>query len=190
MVMRLCVLLLAATSLLAPSEASLGVRYIAVQVILVKPGSFSRLIRGVYNGNRFLRIRENVDDDEDTEDENLKGEERTLPKLDRVVSDLSADATKGAVKLTRTNSLLTATLDEEVAALKKFYRSIKAQYIAVFKDFAEVKKLNPLQAADEWKIWQKMNTKSMDELASDPFYLFWVKYKQYWDKRHGTDYMN
>ncbi|POM81551.1 Secreted RxLR effector peptide protein [Phytophthora palmivora] len=146
--------------------------------------------QGLLKSGQFSRIRENVDDDEDTEDENLKGEERTLPKLDRVVSDLSADATKGAVKLTRTNSLLPATLDEEVAALKKFYQSIKAQYTTVFKDFAEVKNLNPLQAADEWKIWHKLKTKSMDELASDPFYLFWMKYKQYWDKHHGTAYMN
>ncbi|POM68599.1 Secreted RxLR effector peptide protein [Phytophthora palmivora] len=134
--------------------------------------------------SRSLR-RGDIHADNDTGDE-----ERVMLKLDRVVSDLTDDGVNAALKLTRSKSLSSVNPDEELAALKGLYQHIKGQVTPVFKDLAEVKKLNPLQAADEWKIWNKFKTMSTDELASDPFYLFWMKYKQYWDKRHGTAYMN
>ncbi|KAG6946222.1 hypothetical protein JG687_00016834 [Phytophthora cactorum] len=117
------------------------------------------------------------EDDDDSADE-----ERTLAKLDRVVSDLSDDTAKAAAKLTRTKSLSSVTPDEELAAMQKVYKSMKDSYKPVFKNLATVEKLDPKQAAANWGIWDKLKTKTMDQLASDPLYLFWMKYKKFWNK--------
>ncbi|POM80654.1 Putative RxLR effector [Phytophthora palmivora] len=137
--------------------------------------------------SRSLR-RGKVDDDTNRED--TGDEERVMPKLDRVVSDLTDDGANAAVKLTRSKSLTSHNSDGELVVLNDFYQYLKGQVTPVFKHVAEVEKMNPLQAADKWKIWNKLKTMSTDELASDPYYVFWTKYKQYWDKRHGTAYMD
>ncbi|KAG3010618.1 hypothetical protein PC121_g16039 [Phytophthora cactorum] len=120
--------------------------------------------------------------DERSDEPNEEGEQRTLAKLDRVVSDLSDDTAKAAAKLTRTKSLSSVTPDEELAAMQKVYKSMKDSYKPVFKNLATVEKLDPKQAAANWGIWDKLKTKTMDQLASDPLYLFWMKYKKFWNK--------
>ncbi|KAF1775270.1 hypothetical protein GQ600_12439 [Phytophthora cactorum] len=72
--------------------------------------------------------------------------------------------------------------DEELAAMQKVYKSMKDSYKPVFKNLATVEKLDPKQAAANWGIWDKLKTKTMDQLASDPLYLFWMKYKKFWNK--------
>ncbi|KAG2788317.1 hypothetical protein Pcac1_g2463 [Phytophthora cactorum] len=119
---------------------------------------------------------------EHEEDDDSADEERTLAKLDRVVSDLSDDTAKAAAKLTRTKSLSSVTPDQELAAMQKVYKSMKDSYKPVFKNLATVEKLDPKQAAANWGIWDKLKTKTMDQLASDPLYLFWMKYKKFWNK--------
>ncbi|KAF1789404.1 hypothetical protein GQ600_25219 [Phytophthora cactorum] len=61
--------------------------------------------------------------------------------------------------------------------MQKVYKSMKDSYKPVFKNLATVEKLDPKQAAANWGIWDKLKTKTMDQLASDPLYLFWMKYK-------------
>ncbi|KAG6612174.1 putative secreted RxLR effector protein [Phytophthora cinnamomi] len=134
--------------------------------------------------NRFLRI---VEQGKNTAFSVLNKEERTIPKLDRVVSDLSDNAVNTAKKLTRSVSLSSPTIEEEIIALKKLYKSVKASYMPVFEDFAVAQKITPRQAADKLGIWEKLKTMSMDELNNDPFYHFWKEYTRYWNKYHFSE---
>ncbi|KAG7379556.1 hypothetical protein PHYPSEUDO_008459 [Phytophthora pseudosyringae] len=125
--------------------------------------------------NRFLRAREEAGDAKDDE------EERALPKLDRVVSDLSGNTAGTVAKLTRSNSL---NAIDDLEALKKVYASQKATLKGVFEDIATKMKVDPRAMSERLGMPEKLKTMTMEQLTRDADYRMWRMFTKYWNKHH------
>ncbi|KAL3662090.1 hypothetical protein V7S43_012895 [Phytophthora oleae] len=84
--------------------------------------------RGIDNGNRILRGRQEVADDESDDEYNTEeeNEERALPKLDVAAEKLMA---KAAAKLTRSKSLVNLSKMDDTA----FLRAVEGNNLFMFQ---------------------------------------------------------
>ncbi|KAG7378513.1 hypothetical protein PHYPSEUDO_009971 [Phytophthora pseudosyringae] len=125
--------------------------------------------------NRILRAREVAGDPKDDEDE------RTLPKLNRAISDLPGNSASTVAKLARSNSV---NAINDLAVIKTMYASQKVTLKGMFEQIATGMKVDPKVMSERLGMPQKLKTMTMGQLVRDRDFRFWRMFTKYWNKHH------